>query len=432
MPQSQQWYIRGGRVIDPATARDETTDLFIVDARLMPAPASPPAGANIVDARGLLVVPGLIDLHVHLREPGNEAAETVATGCAAAARGGFVTVVAMPNTTPPMDTPAAVRDLSARAAAAGSVRVLPAACITRGRQGRELADLSSLADAGAVAFTDDGASVPEEALMREAMLTAAALRRPIFDHAEDQTLAGSGVMHAGTYARRWELPGIPPEAETTMVARDLRLAESTGCALHLQHLSCGESVRLLRDARRRGLRVSAEVTPHHLALTEANVWPDDARYKMNPPLRSREDRSALLAAVADGTIPALATDHAPHTAEAKRTDFRRAPFGVIGLETAVAVTHTVLVEPGVMGLVEWVQRWTLGPAAILGLPVPSLRPGTPADLTILDVTTRWTIRSREFVSKSRNTPFEGWTVTGRVMWTFRDGQPIWSPAGPGR
>jgi dihydroorotase len=420
------WLIQGARVVDPAAGRDGVGDLFIRDGRFTPRPERLPDDAVTVDACGLVAVPGLIDLHVHLREPGNEAAETVASGARAAARGGFTSVVAMPNTTPPLDSPGEVQALADRAAAADRVRVRPAPCITRGRLGRELADLPALARAGAVAFTDDGSTVANDDLMAAALRQAKALGLPIMDHALDPRLAGKGVMHKGAYSDRLGLPGIPSEAETAVVERDIRLAGDTGAAMHIQHVSAAGSVALIRKARQRGIRVSAELTPHHLALIDADVRADRPdRYKMNPPLRAVADRQALTEGICDGTIECFATDHAPHTAAAKAKGFIGAPFGVIGLETAVGVTYTLLVKAGVMGLANWIRRWTAGPAGILGQAAPTLAIGAPADFALLDLGTAWTVRAEDFASKSRNTPFEGWTLTGRAVWTFCGGRPTW-------
>jgi dihydroorotase len=426
----ETWLFRGIRIVDPATGRDERGDLSLRDGVIV-APGAAPVG-RVVDAAALTAVPGLIDLHVHLREPGGEDAETVASGLQAAARGGFTTVVAMPNTRPPCDTPGEVAALLRRAAAAAGAEALPAACITRGRAGHELADLAALAAAGAAAFTDDGNVVADAALMRRALAAAKALGRPVMQHALEPTLAGEGVMHAGAYAQRLGLPGIPAEAEAAIVARDVALAAETGGAVHVQHLSVRESLPALREARRRGLPVSAEATPHHLALCDEDVRFDNpGAFKMNPPLGSRADREALLEAVADGTIAALATDHAPHTAAAKARGFLQAPFGVVGLETAVGVTHQALVESGRLPLLEWVRRWTAGPARVLGRPAPSLQPGQPATCAILDLATPWTVRPDEFASRSRNTPFGGWSLRGRALWTFRDGRRLWGPEGSG-
>ena len=420
------YYIRGARILDPAAGMDAVGDLFIENGRLAPLPSVIPAGTTVIEARGLVATPGFIDLHVHLREPGQEAAETVATGCQAAARGGFTTIVAMPNTNPPLDTPEQVVNLARRAEAANLVRVLPAPCITKGRSGREVADLEALTRAGAAAFTDDGCTVSDLAVMEAAMLQAARLNRPIMDHALDPGLAGHGVMHEGTRSRELGLPGISSEAETVAVARDIALARKTGCAVHLQHLSAAGSVELVREARREGVRVTAELTPHHLTLTDADVDAGRAdQYKMNPPVRAESDRTALVAGLADGTISCLATDHAPHTAELKARGFKGAPFGVIGLETAIGVTYTHLVLKGVMSPLAWVACWTVNPAAILGQPAPTLAAGAPADVVLLDLQSAWVVNAAEFASKSRNTPFENWRLTGRAVMTFVGGRRVY-------
>ncbi|MBN1558268.1 MAG: dihydroorotase [Lentisphaerae bacterium] len=425
-PPPDTWLIRNGRLIDPAAGRDETGDLYIRDGRIAAPPAAPDAGIPVIDAGGLVVAPGFIDMHAHFREPGMEHAETIASGARAAARGGFTLVLTMPNTTPPVDTPERVA-WALRRAGSAPVAVRPAACMTLGRQGREPADLPALAAAGAAAFTDDGGTPDDEAVLRRVMVAAAALDRPVLDHAQSGALAGVGVMHAGAVAARLGWPGIPVQAETAAVERDIRLCAETGCRVHIQHLSSAAGAALLRAARARGLPVSGEATPHHLALIDADVAPGRTALKVNPPLRAAADREALGAAVADGTIQALATDHAPHPAHAKAADFRAAPFGAVGLETAVGVTYAVLVASGRMALADWVRRWTVGPAAILGLPVPGLAPGRAADLTLLDLAAPWTVRAAAFASRSRNTPFEGRRLTARAVYTFRRGVPVHRP-----
>lgn len=431
------WYIKNARIVDPVSNRDFIGDLFIQNGVFAPLPilhqpltinhSSLPPDCTVIDGTNLVAVPGLIDLHVHLRQPGNEAAETVETGCRAAVQGGFTTIVAMPNTNPALDCPAEIATLATRAAAANLARVLPAPCITRNRAGHALTDIEALARAGAVAFTDDGCTVTNTSLMEEAMRRATATGHPLMDHALDPHLAGNGVMHDGLRSQTLNLPGIPSKAETAIVARDIRLAETTGGAIHIQHLSAGESVRLIRNAQQRGLRVSAELTPHHLALTDDDVRPDCAdAFKMNPPLRSFTDREELIHGLVDGTIACFATDHAPHTAASKARGFTGAPFGVIGLETAVGVTFSLLVRKGLLSLTDWVARWTTGPAAILGLPPPSLALGQPANLVLLDLNTEWTVHADSFASKSRNTPFEGWSLQGRAVMTFRDGIQVFS------
>jgi len=404
---------------------DGIGDLYFTNGLLAAVPTSLPAGTEIIEAGGHVVAPAFIDIHVHLREPGHEDAETVASGTRAAARGGFGTVVAMPNTVPPMDAPERLAALTAEARRHARCTVLPSACLTAGRQGQTVAALEALARAGAVAFTDDGATVMDDAVLREAMRRAALLGLPVMDHAQDSAAERQGVMHAGRRARELGFPGIPAEAETRIIARDIRLAEETGCALHIQHLSAAESLPLLREARRRGVRVTSELTPHHLVLCEDDIPGDDAAFKMNPPLRSREDRDRLREALVDGTIDCFATDHAPHTAARKAEGFLKGPFGVVGLETAVGVTWTALGADGPLGVSEWVRRWTVDPARILGMPPPSLAPGQPANLVVLDLETPWQVETGRFLSRSWNTCFRGRPLTGRAVYTFHRGCMVW-------
>lgn len=417
------WRIAGARILDPATGRDWHGDLFIKDSCIA---RQAPAGAPVIDAKGLVAVPGLIDLHVHLREPGGESSETVASGTAAAARGGFTTVVAMPNTSPPADTPDRISRFADRARECAAVNVLQSGCLSLGRKGAEAADIAGMALVGAVAFTDDGATVMDDAVMRKAMLAAGKAGATVMDHALDARLAGKGVMHEGEVSRRLNLPGISSEAETRIVARDIALCEETGCAVHIQHVSAAGTLDLVEKARKAGLRVSCEVTPHHLALCDEDVRAEDGAFKMNPPVRSRSDRDALLSAVTSGRIQAFATDHAPHPDADKSGGFLKAHFGIIGLETAVGITHTLLVKRGLMGLMDWLKLWTTGPASVLNRPAPSLEPGTPADITLLDLDTSWVVDPTRFASKSSNTPFGGWTLTGRAAYTFRSGRLAWN------
>ena len=418
-------YIRGGRLIDPSANTDEVRDLFIKDGVIVETPADVPAGSEVIEAKGLVVVPGLIDVHVHLREPGGEDAETIETGSRAAAHGGFTTIVAMPNTKPPLDTPERVAFVKRRGEEVGLVQVIPSACITAGRDGRDVADLKALVEAGAGVFTDDGSTVASDETMKRAMTLAAALNMTIMDHAQDREMEKDGVMHEGEFSKHWKLPGIPSEAEIKVIRRDIDLARRTGCAVHIQHVSTKEGAGLIREARARRLKVSGELTPHHLALTDADIKEGDTNYKMNPPLRSAADRAALVHAIVDGSLQAFATDHAPHTAAAKARGFLQAPFGIIGLETAVGVTYTELVVSGLMDLGAWIHRWTTGPARVLGLPDPGFKPGAPADVTVLDLNKTWTVRSREFLSKSRNTPFEGRKLAGRAVRTICRGRTTW-------
>ncbi len=419
------WLIQGGRVLDPASGRDEVADVQVLDGRIALPTDRLPAGHRLFDARGRIVMPGLWDIHVHFREPGNPAAETLATGARAAARGGFTTTLAMPNTRPPLDTPSRVADHVARAHAVDACQVLTSAAVSVDRAGRELADLEGMAAEGAVAFTDDGAAIATPDLLRKALRRAKSLNMAVLDHALDP--AAKGVMHEGTRSRSLGLSGIPSEAEIAIVRRDVAATAEIGARLHLQHLSTAEAAALVRQARADGLPVTAEATPHHLALTDEDVSANDPNFKMSPPLRSARDRDALRAAVAAGHIQAFASDHAPHLKD-KGQSLASAAFGVVGLETAVGVTYTVMVRSGLMTELEWARRWTVGPAAVLGAPPPDLAPGSPANLTILDLATPWVVRAEDFLSQSRNTPFEGWTLYGRAVLTLRLGRAAFAAA----
>lgn len=423
-PSSPLLRIRGARRMDPVSGRDAVSDLWIRAGKIVSGPDAGETETDCLDAAGYVLVPSFIDLHVHLREPGNEAAETVASGTRAAAAGGFGTVVSMPNTTPPADTPERILEVIAQARRAGFARVLPSACMTRGRRGTAPSDLEALARAGAAVFTDDGSTVPSDEVLREVMRRAVPLNRVVMDHAQDPGDERKGVLHDGSAARRLGLPGIPSSAESGIVARDFKLAGETGCAVHIQHLTSREGVALLREALRKGIRASAEVTPHHIALCDEDIPCDDANWKMNPPLRAPADREALIEAVCDGTIACFATDHAPHTAAAKARGFASAPFGVVGLETALGVTYTTLVHSGRMDRMTWLRRWTTGPAQILNLSPPTLDPGAPADFCLLDLTSEWTVDARAFHSRSANTPFIGRRLTGQAVLTFFEGRCV--------
>lgn len=416
--------IRGARIVDPARRLDAEGDLLVVEGRITG--GEPPVlnrDFPVLDARGCLLTPGFIDLHVHFREPGAVESESLASGAAAALRGGFTHVVTMPNTQPSIDHPAAVRE---QAAGAFAPRILPSACLTRGRSGRTVADLPALAAAGAVAFTDDGSTVSDDTVMLAAMRAAAGLNLPVMDHAVDPVLAGAGVIRDCVFARRVGLPVFPAEAESRAVSRDIALARRAGCRLHLQHLSTREAIFQLRAARLRGDRVTGEVTPHHLALAADAIPDDDAVYKMNPPLGTRDDIEALIEGLREGVVSALATDHAPHCAERKVLGFRDAPFGVIGLESAAAVTYHVLVCKAGFSLLDWVDRWTLGPAGVLGLPAPSLEAGQPANLALFDLRRPWTLSVADLGSKSTNCPFVNWTFPLRPCLTVCGGRIAWS------
>ncbi len=412
------YIIKGGRILDPANDRDETNDLYIIDGLISTNRPSEQLNPITIDATGKIVCPGLIDLHVHFREPGNEDAETIETGAKAAAAGGFTTVVTMPNTTPAIDSPERIQAILTQAEHLGIVKILPAACITAGRQGVSAADLSAMKDSGAIAFTDDGSTVADDQLMQEAMATAAKIAMPIMDHALDPAIAGNGVLREYPAAINAGLPCIPAEAEIQAVERDIRLAEQTGCSVHIQHISTKETVNLIRSAIDRGIKISAEATPHHLALTVDDIQLDNTDFKMNPPLGTAEDRQAIIDGINDGTIQAFATDHAPHTKDKKNIGMLNAPFGIVGLETAVGVTYTTLVKNGAMTINTWLKRWTTGPANILGIEQPSLAPGKPANLTILDLESEWRVDPSKFQSKSHNTPFAGTFITGRAICTL--------------
>ena len=412
--------IAGVRRVDPATGEDATGDYVVREGRAAAADADVPV---VLNGAGLVLMPGLIDVHVHFRDPGTPQAEDRFSGARAAARGGFTRVVTMPNTSPPCDTPEAVARQTGTQAA---VRILPAACATAGRGGRNVADLAALAAAGAVAFTDDGSMVADDAAMRAVMRLARQLGRPVMDHAMDPVLMRDGIIRDSPLARRLALPIMIPETEVAAVQRDIGLARETGCAMHLQHLSCADSVAALRDARIAGLPVTGEATPHHLLLTAEAIIEDDGNWRMNPPLGSRADRAALRQAVLDGTISILATDHAPHAPETKNKGFARAPFGVIGLETALGASWQALGREAGMALPDFVARWTIGPARLLGIESPTLAPGgQPADFTLVDFHAARRVDPARFASRSRNCPFDGMTLPGRVLLTVCAGRITW-------
>jgi dihydroorotase len=433
--------IRGARLIDPVAGTDATGDLLLADGRIAAAGRvdGVPDDARVVEAAGLVAAPGFIDLHTHLREPGFEDKESIATGAAAGARGGFTTLCSMPNTNPATDTGAVAAFIRAQAAAAGPVRVLPFGAVTRGRAGKELTDMEELARAGVVGFTDDGAPVATPGLMRSALAYAAQLGLFVSDHCEDYALTRGLGIHDGWVADRLGLAGYPSAAEANIVARDIAAAEETGAHLHIAHISTAAAVAMVRAAQERGLRVSAEATPHHLTLTEEWVLgthgrsvPGDAlepgaydtRAKVSPPLRSHADREAVAAALADGTIIAVATDHAPHTYGDKAVPFDEATVGISVLETALGSVLT-LVDAGLLTLPALVHRLTAGPASVLGPAYEAyatLAVGTPADIVLFSPTEEWTVDPAAFASKGRNTPLEGDALTGRVLLTIADGR----------
>jgi dihydroorotase len=417
--------IRGGRVIDPRNGVDGPRQVLIRDgkvAEISERPIQAP-GATVIDAAGSWVLPGFIDLHVHLREPGQEVKETVLSGSRAAVAGGFTSIVAMPNTVPPIDSGPLARFVAARGREVNLCRVYPSGAITRGQEGHELADIGELVDAGCVCVTDDGRPVMNAGLMRRALQWALPLRIPIMVHEEDLSLVDGGAMNEGPLSATLGIPPIPRSAEVCMVARDLVLAEETGGRVHFAHLSCEASVRLVREAKRRGLRVTAEAAPHHFTLTEDAVDGWNTHAKMNPPLRSRRDVDAIREGLADGTIDAIATDHAPHGVGDKLVEFELASNGIVGLETALPLTLE-LVAQGIVDVRRAVSLLSTGPAAAFDIPGGQLSVGAPADVTIVDPRTEWTIEASAFFSKGRNTPVDGRKVKGRVTVTLVGGRIV--------
>jgi dihydroorotase len=431
---SRPLLLRGGRVIDPSRGLDEPADVLIQEGKIAAVGRGlgAPDGAEVRDVAGRVVAPGLVDLHVHLREPGQEDVETIATGARAAAAGGFTAVCAMPNTDPVTDNQAAVGFIVRQAVRAGLARVYPIGAVSVGQRGEQLSEFGELVGAGAVAVSDDGRPVASSHLMRTALEYARTFGIPVADHCEEPALAAGGVMHEGLVATRLGLKGIPAAAEEIMVSRDILLAELTGGHVHLCHVSTRGSVELIRRAKEKGLRVTAEVTPHHLTLTERACEGYDTHAKMNPPLREEADVAALRAALREGVLDCIASDHAPHAYDAKEAAFDDAPFGIVGLETAFGVAHTELVLGGVLSLPELIARMSTAPAAVFGLPGGTLRPGAPADVVVLDLAQRWTVDPAAFFSKSRNTPFAGRTLAGRAVVTLVGGKVVHDTAGAAR
>jgi len=406
--------ISGGRVIDPSQDLDRVTDIWLGRGRVLAIGEGYEEADVVIDARGMIVCPGLIDVHVHLREPGNEEDETIATGARAALAGGCTSVACMPNTRPAIDSQGAAEFVVLQAQRAGFANVYPVGAVSKGRNGEELAELGQLVAGGAVAFTDDGAPVASASLMRRALQYSKMFDRCIMQHCQVMELTAGGVMNEGFESMKLGLGGMPAAAEDIMVARDIRLAEITGGRLHIQHISTERAVELVREGKRRGVRVTAEACPHHFTLTDERLRSFDSNYKMNPPLRTQADVEAVIGGLREGTIDLLATDHAPHSPEKKLRELDQAPFGIVGLETLIPITVLGLIEPGHLSWPEAIRKLTVEPAKLLGIAKGTLRPGSDADLTIIDPSTPWTIDPAAFHSKSRNTPYGGWKVRGRA------------------
>lgn len=420
--------ICNGTVVDPAQGVHERLDVLVEDgkvARVAPEISRDSVG-EVLDAEGLIVAPGFIDLHVHLREPGNEGAETIASGTQAAARGGFTTIYAMPNTNPVCDTQTGVNFVLSRAASGGIVNVIPIAAVTLGQKGEELTNIGMLKEAGAGAFSDDGHPIMNASIMRRALEYTRMLEVPILDHSEDLDLSGDGVMHEGTTSIQLGLRGIPRVSESVIVSRNVALSAATGGHIHICHVSTRESVEAIREAKRSGVRVTAEVTPHHLTMTDEAVRGYNTNAKMKPPLCAEEDRQALIAALEDGTIDCIATDHAPHTATSKNSVFDAAPFGIIGMETAFPVLYTEFVDKGRWTIDFLIEKLTVEPAKVMGKRLGTLETGSAADVVLLALGTDYEFQERHLGSKSRNCPWLGERFTGAIAATMVGGKVVFS------
>jgi dihydroorotase len=419
--------LRGGRVVDPSQRLDAVQDVLLAEGIVasMGQGLEAPEGARVIDCSGLVVSPGLVDVHVHLREPGGEHKETIRSGARAAAAGGFTAVCAMPNTDPPIDDPAAVGFVAAEGRRAAAARVYPMGCISVGQKGERLAEIGDMVAAGAVAVTDDGRPVMDSGLMRLALEYALGFGIPVADHPEDLGISRNGSMNEGLVSARLGLPGKPNASEDVHIARDLMLAELTGGHIHLQHVSTAYGVELIRQAKARGVHVSAEATPHHLLLTEEAVEGYRTEAKMNPPLRTEADRQAVLRGLVDGTLDVLATDHAPHHYDEKEQAFDDAPNGIVGVETALGLAYTHLVLAGHIDLPTLIERMSVAPTRAMGLPGGRLTTGSVADVTVFDPNAKWKVEPKSFLSKSRNTPFAGWELTGKPAATIVEGRVVW-------
>ena len=418
--------VKNGRVVDPASKLDGPADVLLEDGRVAAVGRNlERANAEVFDATGLIVAPGFIDMHVHLREPGIEHSETIETGARAAAAGGFTSICCMPNTLPVNDNATVTSYIIERARQQAVVNVFPIGAITRDSAGKELAAIGSMRNAGIVAISDDGRPVMNARVMRRAMQIAKSLGLPVIDHCEDLHLSEGGDMHEGLHSTQLGLRGIPSSSEDVMVARDIVLAETTGVRFHVAHISSRNSIAMVAYAKKMGLPVTCEATPHHFALTDADIGTYDSNYKMKPPLRSECDTAAVIEGIVSGTVDAIATDHAPHPGSEKMQEFEKCPFGIIGLETALALTLEKLYHTGKITLTRLVELYTTGPARILGLDRGTLRVGSPGDLTIFDTELAWTYDVNESYSKSKNSPFDGWKFRGAPVATIVNGKSVW-------
>lgn len=417
-------HIQGGRIIDPANDRDETADLWVVDGRIT---HQAPGGKadRVIDAAGRVVAPGFIDMHVHLREPGREDKETIATGTRAAAAGGYTSVVPMPNTSPVLDSTTGVQFILERSKSDAVVNVFPTAAVTRGQQGQELTEFGDLIQAGVVALTDDGQPVMNNEIMRRALEYSSMFGVPVLDHCEDMDLAAGGVMHEGNVSLKLGLKGWPSVAESIQVARDVELAAFTGGHIHICHCSVADSVEAIRQGKKRGVKVTGEASPHHIALTDERVVGYNSNAKCKPPLAGERDRQAVIEGLVDDTLEVIATDHAPHTVIEKDLVFNEAPFGLIGMETAFGVLNGALIRPGTLSLSRVIKKLTVGPAGVLHLNKGTLSEGADADIAILDPERAWTVDPEQFLSRSRNCPWAGEELVGRVTETIVGGRLVY-------
>lgn len=405
--------------------KEEIIDVLIEDGKIKETGKNLSADAEVIDCSGLLLTPGLVDVHVHLREPGFEHKETIETGTKAAARGGFTTICPMPNTQPIIDTAERLNDLNSRIEKDAVIKVLPYVSITTGLKGETLVDFNSLKQGGAFAFTDDGVGVQSADMMYRAMQQAAKIDMAIVAHTEENTLIYGGAIHEGKTSEKLGVKGIPAITESTQIARDVLLAEAAGCHYHVCHVSTKESVRVIRDAKRAGIKVTAEVTPHHLVLDVNDITEKDPNFKMNPPLRGSDDREALIAGLLDGTLDFIATDHAPHHEDEKAAGIETAPFGIVGIENAFQLLYTKLVKTGVFTLQQLIDWMTIKPSAVFGLNSGTIEANKPADLTLIDLNREYKLDKNEFVSKAKNTPFHGINLTSDIVMTIADGKIVY-------